>query len=106
MRRAIILIAALMLALGVGHTFAEVAKDDGKAHSAWSGVDEKVVERIAAERGREPVEPLINTDQGDLLLFVFLIAGAAAGFAAGYYWRALMDGRREVKDSDALASRK
>ena len=56
----------------------------------WPGVDKAVVEKVANEHGREARSPLINTDQGDLLLFVFLIAGAISGFAAGYYWRALM----------------
>ncbi len=55
----------------------------------WGGVDELVVERIAADHGREASGPLIDTDQGDLLLFMFLIAGAVAGFAGGYYWRVL-----------------
>lgn len=56
----------------------------------WPGVDESVVEKYAKEHGREAHEPLINTDQGDLLLFVFLIAGAVGGFVAGYSWRMLM----------------
>jgi len=56
----------------------------------WSGVDETVVEKFAKEHGREAREPLINTDQGDLLIFLFLIAGAVGGFAAGYYWRMLV----------------
>ena len=60
------------------------------AAEKWAGVDETVVEKIAKEHGREKQEPLINTDQGDLLLFVFLIAGTVGGFAAGYYWRILM----------------
>jgi len=59
----------------------------------WTGVDESVVERISREHGRESCAPLINTDQGDLLLFVFLLAGAAGGFAAGYYWRVLIEGK-------------
>jgi hypothetical protein len=59
--------------------------------SRWSGVDEAVVERFAKEHGREAKEPLINKDQGDLLLFVFLIAGAGGGFLAGYYWRRLTE---------------
>lgn len=59
----------------------------------WPGVDESVVERISREHGRESCDPLINTDQGDLLLFVFLLAGAAGGFAAGYYWRVLIEGK-------------
>lgn len=56
---------------------------------AWTGVDEAVVERIARESGRPPREPLINTDQGDLLLFLFLAAGAAGGFVAGWSARTL-----------------
>ncbi len=61
------------------------------AADKWPGVDESVVEKYAKEHGREPHEPLINTDQGDMLLFVFLMAGVAGGFAAGYYWRVLTE---------------
>ncbi len=60
------------------------------ASNKWSGVDETVVEKFAKEQGREAKEPLINTRRGDLLLFLFLIAGAVGGFAAGYYWRMLI----------------
>ncbi len=56
----------------------------------WPGVDESVIEKYAKEHGREPKQPLINTGQGDLVLFVFFLAGAAGGFVAGYYWRTLM----------------
>ncbi len=59
----------------------------------WGGVDESVVEKYAEEHGRAAREPIINTDRGDLLLFVFLLAGAAGGFAAGYYWRMLTENR-------------
>jgi hypothetical protein len=61
--------------------------------SKWSGVDESVVEKFASEHGREARSPLIDTDRGDLLLFVFLLAGAVGGFVAGYYWRTLLDQR-------------
>jgi cobalt/nickel transport protein len=56
----------------------------------WTGVDEAVVERIAREQGREAKRPLIDPGEGDLLLFAFLLAGAAGGFAAGYFWRMLV----------------
>ena len=55
----------------------------------WAGVDETVVEKFAEEAGRPPRNPYINTDQGDLLLFVFLLAGAVGGFIGGYYFRFL-----------------
>jgi cobalt/nickel transport protein len=60
------------------------------APKSWTGVDEAVVEKIAKEHGREAVAPLIDPGSGDLLLFAFLVAGAAGGFAAGYYWRDLI----------------
>ncbi len=60
----------------------------------WPGVDESVVERYAREHGREAREPFINTDQGDLLLFAFLLAGAVGGFAAGYSWRMLVSEKK------------
>lgn len=56
----------------------------------WTGVDEAVIEKVAKEHGREASEPLINMEQGDLPLFLFLVAGALGGFAAGYYWRVLI----------------
>ncbi len=56
----------------------------------WDGVDVTVIEKYAADAGREARAPLINTDQGDLLLFVFALGGAAGGFIAGYCWRRLM----------------
>lgn len=65
------------------------------ASEKWPGVDEAVVEKVASEHGRASCPPLIDTDQGDLLLFAFLLAGAVAGFAGGYYWRMLVAERKE-----------
>ncbi len=56
----------------------------------WGGVDVTVIEQYAADAGREAREPFINTDQGDLLLFVFALGGAVGGFIAGYSWRRLV----------------
>jgi hypothetical protein len=70
----------------------------GFVHAApWPGVDESVVEKFARDHGREAREPLINTDQGDLLLFAFLLAGTIGGFASGYYWRVLLEGKAKAK---------
>jgi hypothetical protein len=52
----------------------------------WAGVDETVVKRFASEADREAWTPFINTDTGDLLLFVFLLAGIIGGFFMGYYY--------------------
>ena len=61
----------------------------------WGGVDESVVEKFAEEHGRTARDPVINTDQGDLLLFLFLLGGAVGGFFAGYYWRELMGKKQQ-----------
>lgn len=61
----------------------------GGSQEEWSGVDEAVVEKVAIEAGRPPKDPLINTDKGDLLLFLFLCAGAIGGFLGGYCFRGL-----------------
>ena len=55
----------------------------------WEGVDETVIEKTAEEAGRPAGDPLIDTDQGDLLLFLFLVAGAVGGFIGGYCFRGL-----------------
>ena len=63
----------------------------------WSGVDETVVEKFAEEAGREARDPYINTDQGDILLFVFLLAGVAGGFVLGYYFRDIFTDKRVIE---------
>ncbi len=60
------------------------------APKSYTGVDEAVVEKFAKEHGREAKKPLIDLGEGDLQLFVFLLAGAVGGFAAGYFWRRLV----------------
>lgn len=92
MRRAVAtaLIAAVFLVSQLGLA--------GFAAAKWAGVDETVVEKYAAHYGRSAREPLINTDQGDLLLFVFALAGSIGGFTCGYYWRKLFgkEGERDA----------
>ena len=68
----------------------------------WSGVDESVVEKYAEEHGRAPRDPFINTDQGDLLLFVFLLGGIVGGFAAGYFWRVLTEQKNTTQHAKPL----
>ncbi len=70
------------------------------AETKWAGVDETVVEKFATEAGRPPRKPFINTDQGDLLLFVFLVAGTVGGFVAGYCYRGLFPPRAGVSDKN------
>ena len=65
--------------------------------TAWEGVDETVVKKVAADAGHPAREPYINTDQGDLLLFLFLLAGAVGGFIIGYTFRGLFPPRKRAE---------
>lgn len=59
----------------------------------WAGVDEVVVDRVAAEAGRHRWRTFLD-DSGDLPLFLFLCAGLIGGFALGYFYRVLFVERR------------
>ena len=66
------------------------------AEEKWAGVDDTVVGKYTKEHGREKRVSFINTDQGDLLLFVFLLAGVLGGFTAGYSWCLLVNKKGPV----------
>jgi cobalt/nickel transport system permease protein/cobalt/nickel transport protein len=76
-----LLLMALFLAVLVTPSFAQEEEKP-----KWPGVDETVVEKYAKELGREARAPFFDTDQGDLLLFLFALAGGIGGFVMGYYW--------------------
>jgi len=68
-----------------------------RPHGAWQGVDETVVEKYAGKSGRKPQPPVINTDRGDLLLFLFLAAGAFGGFLGGYCYREMFPPKKSKR---------
>jgi ABC-type cobalt transport system substrate-binding protein len=78
----------ILLALGM---YVGLRNSDYK----WTGVDESVVEKFAVEGNRPPQEPLINIEHGDLPLLMFLLAGTAGGFVAGYHFRSLFPKKDE-----------
>lgn len=55
----------------------------------WTGIDVSIVGKYASKYGRPPRDPYLNTDQGDLLLFVFTVAGVIGGFVIGFNVRRL-----------------
>jgi hypothetical protein len=87
--RSIMAGAVLLGCLGCGSLY---------AGEKWPGVDEAVVNRIAREHGRQERSPLIPAAEGDLQLFMFLMAGTVGGFVAGYYWRVLLEGKKRRPD--------
>jgi hypothetical protein len=84
-----------------GDNLPSPAAQRGEKKTKWAGVDETVVDEFARKAGRPPREPLINTEQGDLPLFCFLVAGAIGGFIAGYCFRALFPPRARKRDEKA-----
>lgn len=83
-RRLLLGTAVLCLALLVAAMVPGPAAAD-----KWIGTDEKVERLVAEMGGPEPKEPLLNTDQGDLLLFFFALGGFASGVLVGYNWHRL-----------------
>ena len=65
------------------------------AGDKWPGVDDAVVNKIAREHGRAERPSLFPAAEGDLQLFLFLMAGTVGGFVAGYYWRVLLEGKNK-----------
>jgi len=92
MIRACLCCALLLGCLAVG---------DALAGEKWPGVDDAVVNRIAREHGREERPSLIPAAEGDLQLFMFLLAGAVGGFVGGYYWRVLLEGKNKHSGKDS-----
>ncbi len=60
-------------------------EEEGK----WVGIDVSIVGKYAEQYGHPPRDPYINTDQGDLLLFVFTFFGLVGGIIIGYNFRKL-----------------
>ena len=103
LRRAVTL--AIGGVLAVGACFALRGRPNGGTGETWSGVDDSVISRFVAEAGRPAPRPLFDWLQGDLLLFAFLWAGLIAGFALGYWGRALFGegARRTAVEGDRNA---
>jgi hypothetical protein len=74
--------------LGVALAFVSQARAS-EPPARWSGIDETVVEKVAAEAGRQPHGLWFEMDQGDLPLFLFLCAGIVGGSVFGYCFRML-----------------
>ena len=94
MRRVILLLVMSLLLAG---TSVSAENQEPK----WPGVDEVVVEKFARDLGREARDPYINTDQGDLLLFLFALAGSVGGFTMGYLWHKVFVAGRDERKSES-----
>ena len=78
----------------------EFEDNANSGNEKWTGIDVSIVGMYAEKYGHPPRDPYINTDQGDLLLFVFTAAGVIGGFVIGYNSRKLFI---EGKDNKNLS---
>lgn len=92
---AIIFVMSVLLSVSL-HSYAEEPENRTEARaiqtseeSPWTGIDVSIVGKYASKYGHPPRDPYINTDQGDLLLFVFTLAGVIGGFVMGFNVRRL-----------------
>jgi hypothetical protein len=69
----------------------------------WVGLDAGVMEATATGAGRPSWRPFINTNVGDLLLFVFLGGAMLAGGMIGWFVRALRVDAANDADAPDLA---
>jgi len=66
------------------------------------GADEKisgVVKEYAEKVGTAERDPYINTDKGDILLFLFCFSGIVAGFYLGYHWKKIVSEKPTIDKS-------
>ncbi|MFQ5685559.1 MAG: hypothetical protein ACE5GV_02750 [Candidatus Scalindua sp.] len=66
----------------------------------WTGIDVSIVGKYAEKYGHPPKDPYINTDQGDLLLFVFTFFGLIGGIIIGYNFRKLFVEGKDKRNSE------
>lgn len=73
----------------------------GKAD--YQGADVSVTalaDQFARKVGAGSRDPFINTDKGDLLLFLFAFSGLVSGFFLGYQWRSLFPAKESILKND------
>ena len=79
-----VITVSLLSSTGVVAEETDTPAVQAEEKEAWQGIDVSIVGKYASEYGRPPRDPYINTDKGDLLLFVFTLAGVAGGFVIGF----------------------
>ena len=71
----------------------------GHDYGGTDAVVNDIANEYAVAVGAGERDPYINTDQGDLLLFLFALAGTVVGFYLGYQWRNIMDKKEPEHES-------
>ncbi len=88
------ILPTVLLALVMVTAFTIVAYAKG-----YVGVDDAVIGKFAAGAGKTASPSLLNLE-GDLGLFMFLVAGLVGGFLCGYFYRSLSIKQEKKADRD------
>ena len=83
-------IVVVVLLLAIIGSVALSGETTVREKGLWSDATDVLSNTAASEAGRESRDPLINTEQGNMLIFFFALGGVVAGFAIGYNWRRLI----------------
>ena len=86
-------IAAAILIMAVVGTIALSGDNIVREEGMWSDATDVLSGQAAGQVGREARDPYINTEQGNMLVFFFTLAGVTAGSIIGYNWRKLLAGK-------------
>lgn len=81
---------ALIVALGVFGSAALSGQNIVREEGQWSDATDVLSGRAATEAGRQARDPLINTEQGNMLVFFFCLGGVIGGLIIGYNCRRLL----------------
>lgn len=93
----LIFIVSVFMHVGAKYSFAsemekatytnQFLNEQNNSKEKWGALDEVIIEKYAADKGKEP-KPFIELE-GDLLLFIFSLLSGIAGFIIGYYSRVI-----------------
>lgn len=96
----LITLSALQIFLPPTHAMASETDtaDAASVKTTFTGMDEAVNEKFAADAGRESKDPFVNTEaMGDLWNTLLLTAGGVCGFIIGRYWHLISKNKTPLK---------
>ena len=82
--------AVVILVMAIVGSIALSDENVVREKGLWSDATNVLSRQAAEQMGREARAPFINTEKGNMLVFLFTLGGVAAGFAIGYNWRIIL----------------
>jgi len=93
-------IIVILFGLGaIAGTFLLASNNPVKQEGVLNDATDILSGGAAASAGRQARDPLINTEQGNMLVFFFTIGSLTASSIIGYNWRSLMRSKNRRKEA-------